>query len=80
MKILSLNVRLCRLMCGKAMPFRASVKIVCEATPPETSMRRGLAKLKIYFTERQSLSAHQAAKPRVFTYSFMSPEGAIIHV
>ena len=69
--------RLCHLMCGKALPFRASVRMFIEAPPHKTSTRRSLATIKIYFTERQSLSAHQAAKPRSFIHSFVSPEEAI---
>ena len=77
MKILVQYVGLCRLMCGKALPFRASVKTFFEDPTPKTSMRRSLAELKICSTERQSLSAHQAAKPRSFIQTFVSPEEAI---
>jgi len=77
MNSLVLYVRLCRLMCGKALPFRARVKMFFEAAPRKASMRRSLAELKICFTERRSLSAHQAAKPRSLIHSFVSPEDAI---
>ena len=70
-------VRLCRLMCGKALPFLASVRMFIEAPPPKTSMRRSLTTIKIYLAERQILSAHQAAKPRSFIHTFVSPEEAI---
>ena len=70
-------LRLCRLMCGKAKPFRTSIRMFMEAPPPKTSTRRSLTTIKIYLPERQSLSAHQAAKPRSFIHTFVSPEEAI---
>ena len=70
-------LRLCPLMCGKALPFRASIGMFTEAPPPKKSMRRSLTTIKIYLTERQSLSAHQAAQPRSFIHTLVSPEEAI---
>jgi hypothetical protein len=53
--------RLCRLMCGKALPYRIVEMMKMEATPPTT--RRSLETSVPSFSERRSLSAHQAAKP-----------------
>jgi len=54
--------RLCRLMCGKAPPFRCAVILDSEAAPP-TQSNHSLELFKTTSTERQSLSAHQAAEP-----------------
>jgi hypothetical protein len=53
-----LRERLCRLPCGKAMPFRLALFLLrgcaSEAQPPEV----------FGTTERHSLSARKAAQPR----------------
>jgi hypothetical protein len=58
------RLRLCRLMCGKALPFREELSLE-EAMPPG-SIAGGAASPKSHdsLTERQSLSAHQGAKPK----------------
>jgi hypothetical protein len=60
------KLRLGRLMCGKALPFRGAYLIDFSAA------RLSLAAewSKKTQPERQSLSAHQAAKPRRRKYSF----------
>src|SRR6266404_1276235 len=59
----ALVLRLCRLMCGKASPFRQVNKTILEAAP----QIRGVASINNQETpsERQSLSADQAAEPRL---------------
>jgi len=52
-------VRLGRLMCGMAMPFRTAVFLFEEAAPPIRRSRRSLSLSQP--AERQSLSAHQTA-------------------
>jgi hypothetical protein len=58
-------LRLGRVMCGKAFPFRSACDFFDEAMPHQVRE----AKLKISNssnTERQSLSAHRAAQPHSF--------------
>jgi len=62
-----LKSRLCRLMCGKALPFRNARYFSFEATPHDSGTRRSLADPASKLPERRSLSSHQAAKPRVET-------------
>jgi hypothetical protein len=57
-------LRLRRLMCGKALPFRNAVYFFLEAMPHKVRARHSLASSNYQLAERQSLSAHQAAKPR----------------
>jgi hypothetical protein len=56
--------RLCRPMCGKALPFRNSFHLGFEAMPRLMRARRSLTGSINGMTERRSLSAHQAAQPR----------------
>jgi hypothetical protein len=58
-------LRLCRLMCGKALPFRFAHNFFAEAMPQEVRERRSL-RISNAKTERLSLSAHRAAPPRSF--------------
>jgi len=53
--------RLCRLMCGKALPYRVVENDGLEATPPKT--RPGLQTRIPSFRKGRAFSAHQAAKP-----------------
>ena len=57
-------MRLCRLMCGKAGPFRLVVIRSAEAPPPATLLRHSLIKEMEREAERPSLSAHRAAQPQ----------------
>jgi hypothetical protein len=65
-RLMRKSSRLSRLMCGKASPFRNDLYFSFEAMPHEGSARRSLAGSGYQVTERQSLSAHQAAKPHTF--------------
>jgi hypothetical protein len=56
--------RLRRLMCGKALPFRNTLRFRFEAMPQQSRARQSLAGSKYQLTERRSLSAHRAAEPR----------------
>jgi hypothetical protein len=51
-------------MSGKASPFRKWSRTV-EAAPRAALMRRSLKRKVESISERQSLSAHQAAEPRL---------------
>src|SRR2546423_53472 len=59
----SREARLCRLMCGKASPYRGKFFDSFEATPrfAEAEPQRDILHCSV--PERQSLSAHRAAKP-----------------
>jgi dihydrofolate reductase len=65
-------LRLCRLMCGKAAPFRSRP---CNSR--RLCLRSGVRGVASHFSqlsERQSLSAHQAAKPKV-SLAFLTDSG-----
>jgi hypothetical protein len=51
-------------MCGKAVPFRKLVLRIGEAAPHATSLRHSLKTGIETVSERQGLSAHQAAEPQ----------------
>jgi hypothetical protein len=57
------RLRLGRLMCGKALPFRQAFISRRGYASWFESRRRSLLNLKDELTEKQSLSAHQGAKP-----------------
>jgi hypothetical protein len=69
------SMRLRRLLCGRAMPFRPSPHILSSSTPPgRHSLPGGVEELSWWSpaTERRSLSAQQAAEPHVAP---QSPDG-----
>ena len=65
-------LRLCRPMCGKALPFRFPDYFFTEAMPHESCARRSLGVSKDCPTEGPSPSAHQAAKPQRSSLPFCS--------
>lgn len=57
-------LRLRRLTCGKASPFRFARNFFAEAMPQQVRERRSLRISNANETERLSLSAHRAAQPQ----------------
>jgi hypothetical protein len=55
--------RLGGLMAGKPVPFRNDLNFTFEALPHDNRARHSLFGSKHNLSERQSLSAHQAAEP-----------------
>ena len=55
--------RLRRLMCGKPTAFRHELFLFDEAIPPSSGKAQPLRENVLTSLERQSLSAHHAAKP-----------------
>jgi hypothetical protein len=57
-------MRLRRLKCGKAQPFRQAAFRTAEASPRAILIRHSLNKEIKREPERQSLSAHRTAQPQ----------------
>src|SRR5437762_4327355 len=64
-------LRLCRSMCGKAPLFRRSVERILAAPPliSDRTRRRSRKDSVEWPSEKQSFSAHRAAKPQTSTIS-----------
>jgi hypothetical protein len=72
--------RLCRLMGGKALPFRNTVDVCFEAAPHRRPARQSFVGSGYSLSERRSLAAQLAAKPRFSIPEFMLSSEAIKRV